>query len=465
MTQLCGRHHGEMLIIALTTILFLNFGNPQLSKWRLSKDTKIMEPCLSYVSEMNVNNRHTVAVLVNSDASELYNNAFIRRIINSTNLLIISNKDQMPGAATKAAMMAKNFTLNKFHHGLGRVMIFFLEISSLSSLHDKLWFIARLTSVFDSRGCFIVWHHNDFKDAKTREKITDGNERRNNASQYLGSFLQKAFSILWKFYIFNAIIVTCQYGGIGDANDPDDATSPNCPIFTWFPYRKSSRCGENTQNFVEADRCEFVPNDNGGAFYVNYLNSSRRQIYDNSESPATTSNDSRLPVPVESQTNDNGNDGCNQKSCRNLYYMHNYFKWEPHGILEFRKISRKNDSQSAEDPNTMANADEGILKIQAISPEFRHFFNKIPSDLNGCQFRTVLFIWPPFVTPPSVSWIGIEHKLLLDVSRLMNFHLEEFYVKNEAHPSNDLPSDVVEVCIRVKCKTERNLYYEKKSTY
>lgn len=70
-----------------------------------------------------------------------------------------------------------------------------------------------------------------------------------------------------------------------------------------------------------------------------------------------------------------------------------------------------------------------------------HFYEKIPNDLGGCKFHGLLFIWPPFVTPATATFYGLEHKLMLDVARLMNFRLVEEYVEIQNLADSNTKSD------------------------
>lgn len=107
------------------------------------------------------------------------------------------------------------------------------------------------------------------------------------------------------------------------------------------------------------------------------------------------------------------------------FFAYNY---RPYGTIEYRQEKNENDK------------DNDNRKAKPVSAQLRrtnkripiggttHFFDKIPANMDGCRFRCLLFVWPPFVTPPHIKWIGLEHKLLLDISRYMNFHLDEDYV-------------------------------------
>lgn len=60
-----------------------------------------------------------------------------------------------------------------------------------------------------------------------------------------------------------------------------------------------------------------------------------------------------------------------------------------------------------------------------------HFYEKIPNNLNGCKYKAAVVVWPPFVTPSSARFYGLEHKLIRDVLRHMNIEMIEKYVQNE----------------------------------
>lgn len=133
----------------------------------------------------------------------------------------------------------------------------------------------------------------------------------------------------------------------------------------------------------------------------------------------------------------------NRERVQNQEFARNYFKYEYHefGTIEFRKnrffghssnVAGASASASASIPtnntnmsNANATRSPSIIR-RIISKRHRpHFYEKIPSDLLGCVYDTLVIVWPPFVTPAAAAFYGLEHKLLLDVARHMNYRMNE----------------------------------------
>lgn len=131
----------------------------------------------------------------------------------------------------------------------------------------------------------------------------------------------------------------------------------------------------------------------------------------------------------------------NRQRMQNQALARNYFKYEcrEFGTIEFRKNRFSNDLPT---PKTTNTNDAKIMRASSIiigrvisNRRRPHFYEKIPNDLLGCVYDTIAFIWPPFVTPVTAAFYGLEHKLLLDVARHMNYRMNETYklLGNESH--------------------------------
>lgn len=117
---------------------------------------------------------------------------------------------------------------------------------------------------------------------------------------------------------------------------------------------------------------------------------------------------------------------------QNQAFARNYFKYEcrEFGTIEFRK-NRIWEGLTTPPTNTndaKIMRSSSIIIERVISNRQRpHFYEKIPNDLLGCVYDTIAIIWPPFVTPVTAAFYGLEHKLLLDVARHMNYRMNETY--------------------------------------
>lgn len=136
----------------------------------------------------------------------------------------------------------------------------------------------------------------------------------------------------------------------------------------------------------------------------------------------------RLFVINETQTN--------RERVRNQEMAQNYFKYvvREFGTIEFRKnpnvehltMRRTEMPSNINAINAKITRSPSILMERIISNRYRpHFYEKIPSDLHGCVYDTHVIVWPPFVTPVTAAFYGLEHKLLLDVARHMNYQMNE----------------------------------------
>lgn len=162
---------------------------------------EVSENCLKYVFEINLNSEDIVMLIDNKNDFLLNHLMSIASVIvvNSENKLIYNN--------------------NKVYYGLGRINYYIVNIFS-----TKIEFIIKKLiklEVFNSRGNFIVMLHN--------LKFYDRNK-----------ILSNSFEILWKFNIYNMLIL--------------NADKNSCDIFTWFPFDVKSNCGLNTKNFIKIDR-------------------------------------------------------------------------------------------------------------------------------------------------------------------------------------------------------------------
>lgn len=148
----------------------------------------------------------------------------------------------------------------------------------------------------------------------------------------------------------------------------------------------------------------------------------------------------------------------NRERVRNQELAKNYFKYDVRefGTIEFRKNrivehlttghgmpATNTNNMTDFDANTPTRLPSIMMKDQqqrqrrrrrlqqcqrTISNRHRpHFYEKIPSDLLGCVYDALVIVWPPFVTPATAAFYGLEHKLLLDVARHMNYRMNETY--------------------------------------
>lgn len=133
----------------------------------------------------------------------------------------------------------------------------------------------------------------------------------------------------------------------------------------------------------------------------------------------------------------------NRERMQNREFAKNYFKYEcrEFATIEFRNNRIDGDRFTKPThgmPTMVTNAtmtdakttrSPSIIK-RIISNRHRpHFYEKIPSDLLGCVYDALVFVWPPFVTPVTAAFYGLEHKLLLDVARHMNYRMNETSVQ------------------------------------
>lgn len=272
----------------------------------------------------------------------------------------------------------------------------------------------------------------------------------------------------------------------------DKNDSKVCSVYTWFPFDKGSDCGRTADNFIQIDECVLEDNNPDprpdiDCFNVHYgresyqrhsyirdrhvsngdgMKNDREQMR-NVQRPSSASasaqqakahhfdhistfnNDTLSPaMPARHIHFENINSCYNEpmvvlsppptvtptprqwdKKYTRQFFTSNY---KPYGLIEFREWNVAN-----------IDMDEADGKPRPSSPEYQwfhtdqrtvrhvhqpHFYEKIPSNFGGCQYRALLFIWPPFVTLPRATFYGLEHKLMLDVARYMNFQLVEEYV-------------------------------------
>lgn len=121
----------------------------------------------------------------------------------------------------------------------------------------------------------------------------------------------------------------------------------------------------------------------------------------------------------------------NRERAQNQEFATNYFKYEyrEFGTIEFRKNRPTIPNNHIPAYRTEANTTKSPSIIVRIisNPHRPHFYEKIPSDLLGCVYDTFVIVWPPFVTPVTAAFYGLEHKLLLDVARHMHYQMNETY--------------------------------------
>lgn len=167
-----------------------------------SNQHKSSENCLKYVLEKNINSEDIVMLVDNK------NEFILNHLMNITTVIVVNSDNKL------------NYNNNKVYYGLGRINYFIVNVFS-----TKMDFIIKKLiklEVFNSRGNFIVMLHN--------LKFYDHNK-----------ILSNFFEILWKFNIYNMLIL--------------NADKSSCDILTWFPFDVKSNCGLNTKNFIKIDRC------------------------------------------------------------------------------------------------------------------------------------------------------------------------------------------------------------------
>lgn len=379
-------------------------------------------------------------------------------------------------------------TFESFQHKLGTISFYVIQSDSLCSLKLMLCQLNK-TMEFNSRANFIVlmnssndtipstdYGHHQKPIEKERYRSSPDGEGVNTNNQ---NILTDTFQILWHFNIFNAIIIFC--GTTTTVTSPSSSSTESCGIYTWFPYDKDSLCGKRFSNFKKIDEC-FLFND---YLHVNYM--LKYPIHYSNET------NSNYPVPSEIKSvqfsttktitlvKQNATVFFNSlastdeqkmqyqttfNSQKYLNYFHN-IKY-PTGVFEYRENSPPPPQQislSSIMPTPSIVDGISINNLTTLDPSNRmdynlrndtikmkinwrtpHFFDTIPSNLNGCQFKCVLFIWPPFITRPQTSWIGIEHKLFLDISRFMNFQIIEHYVESTVlDETNDIAKQLVTI--------------------
>lgn len=103
------------------------------------------------------------------------------------------------------------------------------------------------------------------------------------------------------------------------------------------------------------------------------------------------------------------------------------YDYRPFGTIEFRENDDFSKRFSSSNHNPHNN---NRRPVQRTIPNILrpHFYEKIPSDMSGCKFGAAVVVWPPFVTPPTARFYGLEHKLIRDVARHMNVRMLERYV-------------------------------------
>lgn len=122
---------------------------------------------------------------------------------------------------------------------------------------------------------------------------------------------------------------------------------------------------------------------------------------------------------------------------RNVELAGKYFVYDyrPFGTIEFRvndyqslrsslSVSMNPTTPKTHHPSQHRWRSSVAFSQRTIANVHRpHFYEKIPYDLHGCAVEAIVIVWPPFVTAKTAQFYGLEHKLILDVSRNMNFHI------------------------------------------
>lgn len=278
--------------------------------------------------------------------------------------------------------------------------------------------------------------------------------------------LVRTFEILWAHHIFNAIVLLC-----------DSTSTRICSLYTWFPFDEQSKCGKKVERFVKIDECEYnkktnyfhfhygeenklyfnmnnisikkyyngqpsnvnhtFVDGNQNTFEMNFNNKSASNLnqeiyemgkYDNNskitETIVNLYNLNEMNPFIELTILNNTRTSSVRERDQNQILARKYFKYDyrEFGLIEFR---RRNTKVVTKSTLWASHLEERTI----LNRHFPHFYNKIPNDLHGCAYNALAIIWPPFVTPKSATFYGMEHKLLLDVSRYMNFQIVEQYTE------------------------------------
>lgn len=372
-----------------------------------------MENCLKDIIHKNIHEFDLTMIIIdtnqikknvnirgntNSGGNDDDSDSIIKFTMNRTTTLVVTDIERYPrGITIKRVEGDENeqqpeheqqqITMRTRHNlGIIRTYILFIQFNELSTFLRKLVKIYE----FNSRGNFIISLMDDTPPPPLTSTLngtdTDTDtplqsQKKNNRNKKMSN-LKKTIQILWQHFIYNFLIL---YDNDNDVSDDDNNRSNNdnnkCDIITWFPYDQKSNCGDNVENYVKIDEVVI----------------------------STTNSNKSLNVARWQQ----------QKTFQSIFYGIK----NPYHVFEYKTspLTVESIQQSHHQPER-----------QLINPKSPYFFNKIPNDLLGCPIKALLVIWPPFVTPKTSPWYGLEHKLFLDISRFMNFRIIEIYTNNSA---------------------------------
>lgn len=518
----------EIIQISLLTLWISN-----ISAWpsinQNGRRVDLEQKCVQYLIDSNVHAGNLVIIVPNPKKSD---DSFIRHTMAHTNVVVVLPSHRPFGEKPIHRYPKNNDISNGFQHKFGIVGFYIIE-TSLFMMDHVIEFISQ-TGGYNSRANFILIITDGiaetpssrrrtakanassssspprpspaeqqqqptlmFREGETKYRINDDNGTSNGTERHI--FLQQTFHRLWRYYIFNAIVMVCDDD---DDNDSDAAADSRlCSVYTWFPFDKGSQCGNNTGNVIRIDECvsmfggdclhvRYAANHHlrSGHFSIRTENDSQtprvddgihrskisltdKSTFNNSETmPSTNEEKSFQAQPINTchsrprvvlvptsptpsaLTSSFTGDGQQHRPWDGKYtkqfFTSNY---KPYGLIEFRQwaaaIVDTNVSTSLNEYQSVSavfgNSRSAVHEQPHTISNMRtpHFYEKIPSNLNGCEFYALLLIWPPFVTPSTATFYGLEHKLMLDVSRFMNFRMLEMYVEKQDFDQSTTHSD------------------------
>lgn len=425
-----------------------SYSYPTLSQSSAASIDTIKNKCLKHILERNIRMGNLVMMLRN--VSEMLHDDLVSFTMTLTNVILVNVSEPQP-------MIKWRMTDDgHFFHGIHFVSLYLLE-SNIELVAELINVLVTLRD-FDSRARFML-----AIDAK--KYALEKNQ--------LSLNLSKIFRNFWSFSMYNVLVLICW---------------ENCEIYTWFPYDKTSKCGTNFENFVKILECKrsnetmmvadgmSVGGDggnnakrtanissgnnisHGSCLVINYAEkiqilygnissykrcqdvvmSNKRQAENfNKENWGKSDlhqgvfsffDDADEMMEAATATASFEQQNWDRKYVKE-FFAYNY---RPYGMIEFRSQGYCHYAEANESSNVYQWGEPDFpfqrQQRRLYNRHFRDFYDKIPSNLNRCKFNGLLFVWPPFVTPEYWPWIGIEHKLLLDVSRYMNFEIVEKYV-------------------------------------
>ncbi|XP_055599175.1 uncharacterized protein LOC129748543 [Uranotaenia lowii] len=383
--------------------------------------------CLEYIYERNIQPGEVTYILRNDT---LLDDGFYR-LANARGSLLIGNvKSSEPGKPST----------EKFLHRFDQISNYVLVFRTTVRLQQQLAFVAE-SPAYNSRVFFILVMLDD-------DENFDPDPPRDcfcaDCCARESSKLAAVFRLLWQFYIHNFLLIHCP-----------ESEPHHCPIYTWFPYGRYSSCTENFFNYERIDRCS--RGRNFPPLLVEYLNGPLEEyethLVPDDDPPMGTeifhTSPPSDPVEIDEQNCPYQQQQPNQSICipNQFFFTAERLRAKdfqrpqtknsaPTGTIEMRSSAGPLQEPPTSDPHFVRQAlgtypsdfPASDHPERVISPRKPHFFHKVPDDLGGCRVRALLAIWPPFVTDPArTDWIGMEHKLALDVGRFMNFRLQEQY--------------------------------------